>query len=382
MMNTRAKKLHIIWGTLLFLGTLIVYGVNPCIPHAPEYGDWILEYCPYVTNSPGLQPSALCGNVGDAPCLPTITPPIFAPGLKYRAVSDGCSSWYEYANINYDVGGVNWDPPLPSEWEPSDAITGFQSEAYFNIISDDTLCPSHRENIGSATWNVVDPNDYAEQSIDVNLIASAIQDGYGKIAKVINDISPSCEAGPVKIEGGPIVHKEASICCDCQAGTIKTKHELEVNAISLTVSEWECAVPSLSIPVKVTKNAKFIAGFFVFSSGSGSVGASLEADPCAETKKLCFNASLNAEFGLRLAAVVALYNICNVHAHVDGSVTGEVKYECCEGNGTVSGGIGKLTVTGLAEVKFFGIACKTKPWKRVIWPGIKVGPLPAPCPTI
>ncbi|MCD6049808.1 MAG: hypothetical protein K0Q55_1211 [Verrucomicrobia bacterium] len=126
---------------------------GPCVEKGPYYGMWTANYCPSQTNTASISPTALCGEVGKAPTVPTVVPPIYQEGQKQRTVTYDCPTTnapVEYGGISYTVGSVQWDPPLPS------ALTNtFTSTAYVTVTSGDTNCPSPgRVDIGSATWTV------------------------------------------------------------------------------------------------------------------------------------------------------------------------------------------------------------------------------------
>lgn len=122
-----------------------------------NYGPWGVDWCPSVTNSPGLNPDRLCGAVGQTPPTPGVTLPIYAPGHESRLVSFQCAptnNYYQERSVTYSVSGPVWDPVLPTVFAPSNAPY-FYSAAYAVVSGGDALCPPPgRCYIGTATWFV------------------------------------------------------------------------------------------------------------------------------------------------------------------------------------------------------------------------------------
>ena len=113
-----------------------------CIECGPYYGSWSLDWCPYVNNSPAVNPTSFNQCPGDTPQMPTVTPPNYGVGQKERQKTWDCSpATTDYAGISYSVGSVYWDPPLPSKFDPTNCPV-FLSVAYVNVTSTDPLCPS------------------------------------------------------------------------------------------------------------------------------------------------------------------------------------------------------------------------------------------------
>jgi hypothetical protein len=148
------------------------------------YGAWQFS-CPEVTTSPTVNPSSYScieiSQVASAPVSkPTVTYPAYNSGQKHRSITYTCPDTTgpptETASISYTVTPLPWEPPLPQQFDVAhlpqlDAThfsTVFQSKAYADVISSDSLCPSPGKVFaGTCNWTIID----IDPLLDVSSIA-------------------------------------------------------------------------------------------------------------------------------------------------------------------------------------------------------------------
>ena len=111
-------------------------GGGGCYEYGPVSCGWALNWGPYLTNLPGVNPSSYaCAESGKSLPRPSVTPPAYADGQLEKVTSYSCSgSVIDYKYISFNVSAVQWDPPI------SDSPTAgtFSSTAYVNVTSSDT----------------------------------------------------------------------------------------------------------------------------------------------------------------------------------------------------------------------------------------------------
>jgi len=258
-------------------------GCNECGPHTNA---WALDYCPSQTNSSGVSPSSFCNNSGDAPTVPTVTPPIYQDGQKETHTSYDCTNTtYQYADISYTVGVVKWNPDT-ANW-PKALTSTFTATAYATVTSSDTnMCPGPgRFTIGTCTWNV--------GGIDAGSIVGNANNG-GKTWTVdwqsgLNDIKSGSGAGSLFVLSDPtaslyLTHnwwKQQKCCPNGSSGNLNKIWEtgnanyalsgnFDYTAISVFPSWYQDIINYLGSLPGYSNQLATITGFGHFKAGTGA----------------------------------------------------------------------------------------------------------------
>lgn len=301
--------------------------VPPCQENGPYYGAWTLDSCPYLNNSPSVSPTTFYGNVGDAPCTPTVVPPTYAAGQKERTISYDCSpSTNEIAPITYTVSNVKYDPPLPTEFGSGD-YPAFSSDVYVDVTSSDpSLCPSPgRVEISTVLWNIAPLPTSSTVSFNASSFAE-FASAFSKIESVapcVGDLAPSVDA--------EITKTIKPRYCDCLDGNSLSNEVKLEGAGTIDFGSVTCDVPFAGIPYVASVNLTVNASLSV----SYAINATKPA--CEADTKLCGSISVTGEFGAGISGILGSRKIIYVSGTVQVSVTGSGELCVDTGTGAKSG---------------------------------------------
>jgi len=337
----------------------------PCEEKGPYYGAWYLGECPPLINSPSMSPNKLCGNVGEAPCKPSVTPPAFGNGIKYRDVSYDCDDPKTETNtITYSVSEVMWDPPIPEKWQDEGT---FESTAYVEVTGGDDLCPAPgRYEIGKVLWTIVDPeSDDPTFTLDVQQVVDAFYSGIGAVINAVLDVTPGCEiTGPEPY--GEITYSMPSKCCACDRNEILSFKKAK-GEVGVELKKFECAVPGLGYQYKDW----FWIGIIGYASGKVSVHATYIDEPCDNGPVVvCTGGSVTATLGFKAGGTVNI-RACSVSVYGAAEATGGVSGEACSpGSTSVTFKLESLKLKGHAYVKTVFFQCEKELWEIELSPPI------------
>jgi hypothetical protein len=331
----------------------------------PRYGSWQVDSCPKVTNSWGVNPSSFCGEVGEAPCTPTLTRPIYDTGKKHRSISWDCTNYpdTDTGNISFAVGEVYWEPNLPAKFTKSESKTYY---ARVDVTSSDPdLCASPGQfTLGEATYNVVDPDPESPSTeIDVKSIIDTYYEGPAAAIAALQAVVPNCSFSKPE-PSGKITYTTPKKCCDCQNNDVRSTKKAK-GSVGLEIPEVSCAIPGLGYKYKDW----FYIGVSGFCSGSIAVGVTYQKNPCDNNQpQICVIGSADGTLGFRAGGAVNI-TACTVDIHGDVSASGNVSLTACTGtpaDGTFT--INPLTLSGTCTVKTLFLTCEKK------FPSIELSP--------
>ena len=291
-----------------------------------------------------MSPTTLYGNIGEAPCTPTLTSPQYCCGSKHQDTTYDCSpTTTVYAGISYTVDPVQWDPPIPSKFGILNSPQ-FQSTAYVNVWSGDPLCPDPgRVNLGTCTWSISGIPTTTTITID----GSALSKFTGLMGSVMQG---ACTGGldPSKITIS-FSETDTPIACDCVNGPVKTKVKMQGSGTQ-SFGSFQCDWPFLGVP--------YVASVNVTVGGSLGLQYSIngEGNPCNGHFTICGSVTLQGSANGGISAIIGSRKIIYVSGTIQFSVSGggQICYDSDTGNikGTAKGCSDKVDLVG--KVVLFG----------------------------
>lgn len=356
----------------------------PCVENV-TYGEWHTDVYPKQndspTNAPSVNPTTLYGNVGKAPCLPTVVPPKYDAGSKSQPIFYVCPCPdCPTANIEpiaFTVSEAKWDPPLPATWEDEGTFTHTN---YVDVTGGDDSCPPPgRVDIGIVTWTI--RGQWHEvATADINAMISAIK-------TAVNGVKAAASVGPCDVKelklSGEIKLQRRTLYCDCHDSQTRMESKLDPAKVTLTLSKIECPVPTLCLPpLKLGKFGKAAAGLYATYSGSWDAGLRVQVAEGCQNDSLCGLVNGSIEAGFKVKAEVCWQNP-EIGAEASGSATATigVNFECCHNDaGSFAVEVKPLKLAYVIKANVVG-------WKKTfakgevnVFKGGQLGPYTFNCP--